>query len=263
MKKTYAKDEGKRDLMPALNQPQQIIDSTNRYEKSIAPEYTKKEGTLDPSLFIIVSGGEEREKDYFNFFRGSKYSFPRLQMEFVSANAKGISGLNVDDLVALALEIKAEKDQSKSDDLLDSIFVVTDVDHFYNELRRNIPICKQNSLQLIISNPCFELWLYYAYYSDLPTDFVIPANFLKISSQFKTYLGNKHKGGVDPRKAPLEIAHGIENSRRNYQEDANGIPKLFSTQMHFLAQKLHTLSSKELFEIQSNILRNKQRYHKS
>lgn len=263
MKKTYSKEEGKRDLMPALNQPQKIIDSTNRYEKSIAPEYTKKEGVLDPSLFIIVSGGEEREKDYFNFFKGPKYSFPRLQVEFVAKNAKGVSGLNVDNLVKLALEIKVEKDQSKSDDILDNIFVVTDVDHFYNELRRNIPICKQNSLQLIISNSCFELWLYYSYYSNRPTDFVIPEDYLKISSQFKTYLGNKRKGGVDPRKAPLEMVNGIKNSIQNYQEDENGVPKLFSTQMHFLAQKLLELTENEIIKIQSNILSKKQQYSKS
>lgn len=244
MSNIYQKNTGDKELRDAIK----LVSSSLQNESisiEVPESYRKKDGALDPSLFIIVSGGEVRERDYFSFFKNKTYSFPRIVVEFITKDSGGTGGLDVDKLVEVALEIKNKKEGSKSDDILDSINIVTDVDHFYSRIVANIPVCIENKIETIISNPCFEIWLYYTYYNSTP-DFIVPKDELKISSQFKTYLGNKHKGGVDPRKAPFELANAIENSNNNFTLDKNGIPKLFSTQMHLLALKLYDLTKDDI-----------------
>ncbi len=263
MSSPYQKKQGSKELRDIVGSTADVSPPEGKIDINVPDSYKKEEeGTLDPALFIVISGGEVRERDYFSFFKNNTYSFPRIVVEFISKDAKDIGGLDVDKLVQVALTLKAEKEESKADDILDSINIVTDVDHFYSQLETNIPICIANNIDLVISNPCFELWLYYSYYGEIP-DFEIPDDNLKISSQFKTYLGNKHKGGVDPRKAPFEISNAIENSASNYVLDKIGIPEIFSTQMHLLASKLYELTKEDIAKLQEIKRQQRSKYTKN
>lgn len=51
-------------------------------------------------------------------------------------------------------------------------------------------------------------------------------------------LNELKEGGIDPRKAFEFTNDGIVNSGQNYREDGNGIPELFSTQMHLFASDM-------------------------
>ena len=62
-------------------------------------------------------------------------------------------------LVDAAIDTKKQLDESKDSDLIDSINLVTDVDEFYDQIILRNPDCEKNHLNLVISNPCFELWL--------------------------------------------------------------------------------------------------------
>jgi hypothetical protein len=251
MSDQYSKQVGKRELKPAIKK----VTAKKKKQPEFKPQkipaaYSKEDGLLDPSLFVIVSGGEVREKDYFDFFRRSYKNldrpiFPRLQIEFISKNYEGRGGLDVDDLVDTAVKLKKHLDASKDSDITDSINLVTDVDEFYDQLVRRRSDCEKNDLTLVVSNPCFELWLYYSYFEDKP-DYVLPEDVSKISGGFKTYLGDKKKGGANPTKAPFEIATAIKNSERNFSEDAEYIPNIFSTNMHTLAEKLKSLIEEDL-----------------
>ena len=247
----YSKQEGKRKLKaPIPKYPADKIKQAELEEKTIPSSYTKEDGFLDPSLFVIVSGGEVREKDYFDFFQRSYKAlnrpiFPRLRIKFISENTEGRGGLDVKDLVDAAINLKKHLDESKDIDIIDSINLVTDVDEFYDQIIERYPDCQENQLNLYISNPCFELWLYYSYFTEKP-DYIVPEDVAKISGGFKTYLGEKKAGGVDPRKAPFEIAKAIKNSKGNFSKDKNDIPNLFSTNMFELAEKLDSLIKQDL-----------------
>ena len=93
----------------------------------------------------------------------------------------------------------------------------------------------------------FEIWLFYGKEENPPTDFPVPTDRLKISQAFKTYLGTKVKGGVNPKKALYDIKSAIGHAKKHYEEDNNGIPKLFSTNMFVLASQLLPLIDEELF----------------
>jgi hypothetical protein len=195
--------------------------------------YRKEDGVKSPkSFFVIVSGGEKREKDYFTIISKSD-KFERIRLEFIADPAQ----LNPDGLMETAKD-KQERYKTSQEDEPDKIFIVSDVDHFINELLRIKPECEKLGIHLIISNSCFEVWLYYGKFNNKPSDFKIPDDVLKISQAFKTYLGTKIKGGIDPRKAILDIFENIQNAKTNYSEGKNGIPELFSTNMFLLAESL-------------------------
>lgn len=246
MANDYTKPDGNSPLRENIptKLPELRIAKDSFSKRDIPLGYQKLEGKLDPSLFVIVSGGEKREKDYFSFFENTS-TFPRIKIEYISKNVDGREGLDVDELVPISIRIKKEKEESKGNDIIDSINIVTDVDHFYSQILRNIPICEAEKINLVISNPCFEIWLYYTYFRTKP-DYEIPENKLKISSGFKTYLNKKIKGGVKPKQAPFDLENAIANSKSNYSIDENKIPGIFSTQMHILGEKLYALTKEEI-----------------
>ncbi len=61
------------------------------------------------------------------------------------------------------------------------------------------------------------------------------------SQLLKKQLGKLVAGGADPRKAHRKCEQAIQYMQAHYQEDAHGIPTLFSTQMHRLAQCLNEI----------------------
>jgi hypothetical protein len=115
-----------------------------------------------------------------------------------------------------------------------------------NDLLRIKPKCKNSKINLIISNSCFEVWLYYGIFNQEPKDLNIPDDSLQISREFKTYFNDKFRGGIDPRYVIFDIETAIANSKTNYEEDNNGIPKLFSTNMFLLAEQLLPFIKDEL-----------------
>ncbi len=66
--------------------------STEALELPVYEGYTKEEGTLDPTVVYILSGGEERERKYFYFLTQEKnrhlppYKKNKVQLLFLSHN---------------------------------------------------------------------------------------------------------------------------------------------------------------------------------
>jgi len=221
--------------------------------KDAGKNYKKEEGVFAPkSFFVIISGGEVREKQYFQII-SNQDKFGRIKIEFIADPKQ----LNPDGLLETA-KYKQKRYKSSQENTPDKVFIVSDTDHFYSSIVRIKPECKKNSIILIISNSCFEIWLYYGKFNKKPTDFVIPADYLKISNSFKTYLGKKVKGGINPKYAIFDIVDAIQNAKDNFEEDKNGIPKLFSTNMFLLAEDILPLIQSELKKL---ILEKEQRIH--
>jgi hypothetical protein len=206
--------------------------------------YRKEEGVRMPySFVVIVSGGEVRERQYFKIISNQKL-FRQIKIEFI-ADPKL---LNPDGLLQTAI-YRQEHYRKSQENEPDKIFILSDVDHFTNDLLRIKPECEKLDIRLIISNSCFEVWLYYGKFDAKPTDFKIPTDIRKISQSFKAYLNEKVKGGVDPTKAIFDIFQNIQNAKNNHTETPNGIPELFSTNMFILAEELLPLIADELQKI--------------
>lgn len=241
--RTYSKANPEKELLPKqIKKTVEVEVHTVPVAEIQSPEYQKPYiEEMPKAFFVIISGGEVREKNYFKIL-ANQDKFKRIKLEFIADPLK----LSPDGMLELA---QYKKDRFKSskhtDDEPDKIYLISDVDHFMTELLRIKPTCDSENFKLIISNSCFEVWLYYAYLDVIP-NFPIPSDYLKISSKFKGWLPSVIRGGIKPEKAILYIYQNIENARKNYKVDANGIPELFSTNMFELAQDLLPLIEPEL-----------------
>ena len=225
----------------------------------VAPEgYRKGEPFISPALFIIISGGEKREKDYFSLLM-RRSSFPRVQIIFIDRNAKGIAGLPPQKMLYEALRKKVCSKMEHSYDENDKFYLVADVDDFVQELKCVHGVCRMQGFHLVISNPCFEVWLYYSKWNTKP-DFVCPADPLKTSQAFKYYLGTK--GGIDPRKAIYQVKENIANAKSNFERKDEVFPQFLSTNMFELMEAVLPFIERELEAVVEERKREEENYRK-
>ena len=96
--------------------------------------------------FLVVAGGAVTEKQYFK-------QLESLYDVIIDYQQKNNSPKQ---LAKLAVKLKREDKRDTSTDCYERIWVVVDVDDFHDhgEAAR---ICNDNGIELIISNPCFEV----------------------------------------------------------------------------------------------------------
>ncbi len=242
-KRTYSKGNPERALLSQQKTKTVDVASVPLADIQIPSESYQKmdKEKLPKTFYIIISGGEKREKDYFKILLIHD-KFNRIRLDCVSDPLK----LSPDGMYELAEYKKTHYLTSRNEDAEpDMIYLVSDVDHFMSELIRIKPKCEKEGFKLIISNSCFEVWLYYACLDVIP-NFPIPDDPLRISSKFKGWINSAILGGAKPNKAIFNIYDNIKNARKNYAEDTNGIPSLFSTNMFLLAEDLLPLIEPEL-----------------
>ena len=268
----YNKSDGYRELEPerAKKTPAPPIRNIE-IEKKILPGYFKPEGTIDiPTYIVIFSGGEGRERSYFSLIERNKAKFQRIKLEFLDKSLMPIDnennklaikaregGFSPDKLWLFAKHWLNERYIQKHGEVIDpidSLYLISDVDHFISELLRIKPLCEAAKIKLIISNSCFEKWLYYGYFAEKPHEnttlaFSCPDEVIKISSAFKTYCGTVIKGGIKTNKAIFLLKTAISNAKANYAKDENGIPVLYATDMFILGEELLPLIMPELEKV--------------
>lgn len=281
---SYCKIDGEKERFPAREIPVAVSNSTSlEWNAKLHENYTKQDGQEDPSLLVVFSGGTDREDDYFSLIVKNRHIFKRVKIEFLAKSTMEIpnenpklsikkdeDGFSPDKLWLFAKHWVGER-YTKNDggniELIDNIYLLSDVDHFVSELLRIKPLCENAGFKLIMSNSCFEKWLYYGHHADKPDSnpevkFCCPDEHIKISSAFKTYLGSAIKGGADPRKAIFNLETAIANAKANYAEDENGIPQLYSTNMFELGEKLLELIEPELKKLENDEKERIEKYKK-
>lgn len=210
--------------------------------KGAVEGYSKGDGTVSPGLFLVISGGTTRERNFLGeFLKEGGNSFTSLKIIFLSS-AQRVGGLTPK---MMEEEFQSLKDNDKiayknveihlSD--IDEVFMISDVDHYESQLRELLS-SSDGSCHWIISNPDFEVWLYYCYFSNPAIDLqaIVDSPASKRSRLMKKLNDSLHPGGIDPRKAFARMEQGIHNAENNYREDENGFPLLLSTQMFRFCQ---------------------------
>lgn len=264
-KLTYSKRGPGRSFATPVHNP-----TTERKEEKatfeipgVSPAYQKPEGILSTSLVFVVSGGEKKEKDFLRELIMQR-ELHSLRIAFMSEKGQGLQPYQMHE--------KWEKIQSSGTvkinaqlfhlDVLDKVFLLSDVDEFYDQLEK---IFKNNSNgtrgKWIVSNPSFEIWLYYCYLNNPEKDLEIlksePAS--SRSQKLKTLGNTLVKGGLNPHLAFELMGTGIKHSKAHYDADDNGIPVLYATQMHKMAQYLVDTMNQNADEYSEYVRRKKDR----
>lgn len=244
-KLVYEKQNGTRDIEKELPKspqvPHESIEQTTEPQMHIPSAYRKEDGVLSYSLICVISGGTDRERVFLNELV-KKRTFKSVDIIFVSTK-NGDGGLTPRMMQSAyqtickngLLEVCG---RTVKLDSVDTIYMFTDVDHYEKELKVILANEESHTPVWIISNPDFEIWLYYCYrnnpYEELKA--VIDEKPSQRSSKLKTVNGTfNNGGGLDTRKAFDHLAEGIAHSKEHYQE-TEGIPDLLSTQMHVFAE---------------------------
>lgn len=198
--------------------------------------YSKGDGVVLPKAFVVIfSGGNVREPDYFKLVTVNPSLFPMLKIKILPED-RYYANHEPRVFTYAEMETKAYR-ESASEEQPDDYYVVTDVDVFMPHIIAFKPRLEAQGISMMVSNPCFEVWLYYSKRTDKLEGFVAPANPDALSSAVKTFV-HTQTGGVNPMKALYDIETSITNARATYAEDGNGIPALFSTNMYLLAERI-------------------------
>ena len=272
MKMKYVKEDGQKDLLlvsedlPSGDIAYSVDMPINDRQINVDDNYKKLDGTLSHYLFVVVSGGTERERCFFQEL-DEKETFRSLKVVFLSSepNAGGLTPKMMQKLWSGCfrngyVERNGHKFHLES---IDKVYMVTDVDHYEEELRDILKSNKDNDPQWIISNPDIEIWIYYCFRNTPKEDLqlVIDAPQSKKSSLMKKINGTfNNGGGLDPRKAFTELVTGITNASTFYQEDELHFPKLLSTQMCFLAKEICDVLGQEFIDWNEKRIRKINKY---
>ena len=224
-----------------------VLPPPNGYEPNISEE-------REPDLFFVISGGEKRERNYLNRLKTQGYRslsiiFDATRGKKSGGNPNQRSGSSPNDILTLWNEIYQENekvliinDNCYKLEEIDQIFFLTDLDHFRSQLTNILSNNQAQPYQWIISNPCFEMWLYYSYISDDPSLKLQQLNTLSEIERpqaLKGQLDTLANSSCDPRKAFDNMEVAIQNAKQYWTGlDTDKIPQLFSTQMKNLAEKI-------------------------
>lgn len=196
-------------------------------------------------LLIIYSEGEKREKDYIYFF---KKRSSQIKLEVETVPKKGVDGSDGNNsptgLFSLAtsqlLSSEGDSENKYELDELDEVWFLIDTDKWGDKIDELYASANSNDWNVVQSNPCFEVWLYYHKFNELPSF----ENF-EDSVIWKDELNTLIPGGFDSRKHPIEIKSAIDNSIKNYQEIKNQ-PIPGCTSVHILGQNLYDIIKDKL-----------------
>lgn len=250
-KLTYKKDSGIQELEPLHHVDSDGTDYVIGDEVMVSDVplmYSKSDGTLPYELVFVISGGAKRERDFLKvLIKGTGPS--SLRVIFLSKEGQG---LHPDQMQERWKDIRTsgivDTDMQKFQlDVMDKVFLLTDVDEFYDKL---VDILREKAEddngEWVISNPCFEIWLYYCYLNNPEEDLAVlkELSLAKRSQTMKSLGDALISGGLNSIRAFEQMYDGIKNSSSRYALDENSIPLLFATQMHLMARYLvDTLNS--------------------
>jgi hypothetical protein len=205
----------------------------NRLFERKAPDRSAK-------IFLIFCEGNKREPHYFKYFNEIS---SQIRLEVVHAEPHDNNSPTGLYNKASEYVIKTAENPNPKYDLNDNdeVWFVIDTDDWGTKIDELRGMCLNYSNWLIAqSNPCFEVWLYYHFYKELPV-----FENIDISENWKLKLDQIVKGGFDSRKHPIFVKNAIENSKMIFEE-RNRIVEVGCTEVFKLAEKFYPLVSEEI-----------------
>ena len=131
--------------------------------------------------YLVVAGGAVTEKQYFKRLA----SIYDVVIEYQQKNE------SPEHLADFARKLKEEDERDISTDCYEKIWVVVDVDDFHGHSQA-AKICKDNGIELIISNPCLEVWLL-DHVSVCPPSFTLTSTVESAAAKAGIVGGNRNK----------------------------------------------------------------------
>jgi len=184
--------------------------------------YKKGAPFRDYRKFVIIAEGE-REDAYF------------LQFNSISSRIEIIIVERDGGKSAVKYFLERAETYSKKHGLLkdDYLWFVLDVDCWPREQINDLSIaCNQNNnWQIAISNPCFEVWLYYHFKNKIPDE-------INTCKKLKNAISKFDIGGYNPKLFANQIATASKFAKANDKHKDNNYPDINVTKLYKLAEEM-------------------------
>lgn len=207
--------------------------------------YGKREPSRDAHKIYIICEGKGTEPDYFEFFEGLSSN---LQVITIPPDI-GTDPLKLMERARQKL-IGDERDYTIEYEHHDTVWFVIDTDKWEQEgkiaplrqfcLQMNLSIQRTydeiktyDAWNVAQSKPCFEIWLYYHFYDDVPSD-----DDVERFATFKEFVSNKISGGFDFMRDPVRLEDAIVNAKNNFSKDEYGKQQIYSTEVFLLGKEI-------------------------
>lgn len=200
-------------------------------------------------LFAIACEGGKREPAYFNIFQ---YMSSKIKVDVIENYVNDEELLNKHEnksapkwVLDKAIKYIEKNDLKDEDDL----WFVIDKDRWSDEqIRELATYCdKYKNWHLVISNPCFEVWLYLHMKNDINT------SSSKSCNDFKNEISKFVSGGYHPYKFIPNIKTAIKNAKTSDKNLKHFLPDLKQTRVHQLGEALLNKVSANEFDHFINI----------
>ena len=198
----------------------------------------------DYKLIAIACEGSDREPDYFNVF---KYLSKKIKVDIIEDH---LNSENEGNKKSTKSSPKWVLDKAISyisnNNLLeeDELWFVIDVDRWSEEqIRELAQFCDDHvNWNLVISNPCFEVWLFFHKSAKI--------NESKSSTcqEFKYEISQFDKAGYDNLTYIGSILTAVENAKLNDSDINHYFPKIKESKVYLLVESIIKSCTKLEFE---------------
>ncbi|MBC7554629.1 MAG: RloB domain-containing protein [Taibaiella sp.] len=206
----------------------------------------KRDETLvrDYTLFAIACEGGKREPEYFRLFQSMS---PKIKVDIIGstvpdAEMKRKHETKSSPKWVLDRAIKYIETEGLSDE--DQLWFVMDIDQWETaQLREIYDYCQDKpNWNLVLSNPCFEVWLYFHKKAAIVKSASITCN------DFKNEISTFEKGGYRPHTFIKEIENANRHAKKADSDKNHFLPKYKETKVYQLGEALVSTIGKSAFD---------------
>lgn len=192
--------------------------------------YKKGAGYRDDPRYIISFEGRKTEPNYFaEVEKLSRFNIIPIHPTELHGDSSPKGVMN-------RLELKIEELQDVETKKIHNaeVWLVVDVDQWmaHGQLDHLIAQCHGKQWNFAISNPCFEVWLYF-HFELIPDSDLETLKCSELKTKVKAF-----KNQADFRDYTSLIPIAIQNAESVYVQTDNGIPNKGTTQVHLLIKQL-------------------------
>lgn len=195
---------------------------------------TPLELVRDYKLFAIACEGGKREPGYFNVFQHLSRKIKVDVIENYVTDEEMFRKYETNSapkwVLNRAMRYIEKNDLKDEDDL----WFVIDKDRWTDSQIRELALCceRYNNWHIVISNPCFEVWLYFHKKADITSSSSVSCN------DFKKEISGFEKGGYHPLKFIPDFKRAIENAKANDSDKDYFMPKIKETKVYLLGEAI-------------------------
>jgi hypothetical protein len=198
----------------------------------------------DYKLFAIACEGGKREPDYFKIFR---FVSNRIAVDVIEdvVSEEGILNINPHKSApkwVLERAIRYIEKEGLSDE--DDLWFVMDIDRWSDEqLREVASYCEKfKNWHIVLSNPCFEVWLYFHKKSNIKISLSNSCN------DFKNEISTFEKGGYNPLKFIPYFVDAIKNAKAADNDKNHFLPNTKVSKVYQLGEEIIKVISQKGFD---------------